>query len=82
MPSFVEPLAKLVNELSKLPGIGRRTAARLAYHIIETDGQDAKALAEAILAAREKIVLCSECGDFADSERCPICRDATRDASV
>ncbi len=81
MPSFVEPLAKLINELSKLPGIGRRTAARLAYHIIETQEQDAKALAETILAAREKIVLCSECGDFADSERCPICRDTTRDAS-
>jgi recombination protein RecR len=82
MSSFVEPLAKLVNELSKLPGIGRRTAARLAYHIIETDEGDAKSLAEAILAAREKIVLCSECGDFADSERCPICRDTTRDATA
>jgi recombination protein RecR len=82
MPGFVEPLAKLVNELSKLPGIGRRTAARLAYHIIETNEADAKALAGAILSAREKIVLCRECGDFADGETCPICRDASRDASV
>ena len=82
MPGFVEPLARLINELSKLPGIGRRTAARLAYHIIETDEAEANALADAITAAREKIVLCKECGDFADSEKCPICRDMSRNASV
>jgi recombination protein RecR len=82
MPGFVEPLARLINELSKLPGIGRRTAARLAYHIIETDEAEANALADAITATREKIVLCKECGDFADSEKCPICRDMSRNASV
>ena len=82
MTGFVEPLAKLINELSKLPGIGRRTAARLAYHIIETDEAEANALADAIKTAREKIVLCKECGDFADSEKCPICRDMSRNASI
>ena len=81
MAGFIEPLAKLVNELSKLPGIGRRTAARLAYHIIETEKKDAYALADAIKNAREKIVLCKTCGDFADSDTCPICRDMSRNAS-
>lgn len=81
MAGFIEPLAKLVNELSKLPGIGRRTAARLAYHIIETEKNDAYALADAIKNAREKIVLCQTCGDFADSDTCPICRDMSRNAS-
>lgn len=82
MNGFIEPLARLVNEFSKLPGVGRRTAARLAYHIIETDEEDAKALADAITKAREKIVICPECGDFSDEGRCPMCGDATRNSSA
>lgn len=82
MAQFIEPLAKLINEFSKLPGIGRRTAARLAYHIIETDKEDAQALAEAITKARQNIVLCLECGDFSDNGKCPICSDTSRNASV
>ncbi len=81
MSEYIKPLARLVNEFSKLPGIGRRTAARLAYHIIETDKSDAQALSDAIKEAREKIVLCDICGDFADSPKCPICRDMSRNAS-
>lgn len=82
MAGFIQPLASLINELSKLPGIGRRTAARLAYHIIETQESDAKALASAIVSAREKIVLCTECGDFSDGPICPICKSARRNASL
>ncbi len=82
MSGFLEPLARLINEISKLPGIGRRTAARLAYHIIETEESEANDLAEAIKQARAKIVLCKECGDFADGEKCPICKDSSRDASI
>lgn len=81
MNGFIEPLARLINEFSKLPGVGRRTAARLAYHIIETDEEDAKALADAITKAREKIVICPECGDFSDEGRCPMCSDTTRNSS-
>ena len=82
MAQFIQPLAKLVNELSKLPGIGRRTAERLAYHIIETDKSDAKALSEAITFARQTIVLCQQCGDFADAQQCPICTDTHRNAKI
>jgi recombination protein RecR len=82
MNGYIEPLARLVNEFSKLPGVGRRTAARLAYHIIETNEEDAKALADAITKAREKIVICPECGDFSDEGRCPMCSDTSRNLSV
>jgi recombination protein RecR len=82
MSGYIKPLARLINEFSKLPGIGRRTAARLAYHIIETDKSDAEELADAIKQAREKIVLCNDCGDFSDGPRCPICMDASRKSQV
>jgi recombination protein RecR len=82
MNGYIEPLARLINEFSKLPGVGRRTAARLAYHIIETDEEDANALADAIKAARERIVICPECGDFSDAGRCVMCSDPTRNSSV
>ncbi len=82
MSEHIKPLARLINEFSKLPGIGRRTAARLAYHIIETDKSDAEALSDAIKDAREKIVLCNDCGDFSDGPKCPICRDMSRASSV
>jgi len=82
MAGFIQPLAMLINEISKLPGIGRRTAARLAYHIIETQESDANALADAIKNARQKIVLCEKCGDFSDGPICPICLDVKRNASI
>lgn len=82
MPHLIEPLARLVNEFSKLPGIGRRTAARLAYHIIQTDEDDAKALAHAITQARQQIVFCTDCGDFSDDTKCSICNDTKRNDSI
>ena len=82
MAAYIEPLAKLINELSKLPGIGRRTAARLAYHLLEVDFEDAASLSRAILEARENIGLCEICGDFSQDDICPICSSNRRDSSI
>ncbi len=64
MAEYIEALGKLINELSKLPGIGRRSAVRLAYHILEADNKDASALANAIIDAKENVKFCELCGDF------------------
>ncbi len=82
MASYIEPLARLINELSRLPGIGNRTAARLAYYLLETDKEQAMGLARAIKEARDKVKLCPSCGDFADTDICPICNDMRRERSI
>ena len=82
MASYIEPLARLINELSRLPGIGNRTAARLAYFLLETEQEQAMGLAHAIKEAREKVKLCPTCGDFADTDICPICNDMRRERSI
>lgn len=76
------PIGRLVGELSKLPGVGEKTAARLAFHILRAPLEDATALASAITDLRAKIRLCSECWDFTELDPCPLCRDARRDASL
>ena len=76
------PLQRLVTELGKLPGIGNRTAQRLAFHILRTSPQDAAALAEAIRDVKEKITLCEICFNLAEGPRCTICLDERRDLSV
>jgi recombination protein RecR len=80
--TFAPPVQKLVTELSKLPGIGSRTAQRLAFHILRTSGEDATALAQAILEVKERIGLCEVCFNLADEPRCRICRDPRRDHGV
>jgi recombination protein RecR len=70
---------RLVTELSKLPGIGSRTAQRLAFHILRASGEDASALAEAIVEVKEKIGLCEVCFNLTDEARCRICVDTRRD---
>jgi recombination protein RecR len=77
--TFAPPVQKLVTELSKLPGIGNRTAQRLAFHILRVPGDEATALAQAILEVKERIVLCEVCFNLADEPRCRICRDPRRD---
>jgi recombination protein RecR len=72
----------LVTELSKLPGIGHRTAQRLAFHILRASNEDALGLAEAIKEVKEKVGLCEVCFNLADEPRCRICQDSRRDASV
>ncbi len=77
-----DPVSKLIFELSKLPGIGEKTATRLAYHILKQEESYAKALADALLAAKQKIVLCQCCFTFTDVSPCRICANASRDPSV
>lgn len=80
--SFAPPVQRLVTELSKLPGIGHRTAQRLAFHILRASNEDALGLAEAIKEVKEKVGLCEVCFNLADEPRCRICQDSRRDASV
>ena len=76
------PLQRLVTELSKLPGIGNRTAQRLAFHMLRVSEQDAFALAEAIRDVKLKITLCEVCFNLAEGPRCAICLDERRDETV
>jgi recombination protein RecR len=80
--SFAPPVQKLVSELARLPGIGQRTAQRLAFHILRASNEDALALAEAIREVKEKIGLCEVCFNLADQPRCRICEDPRRDHTL
>lgn len=75
-------MQRLVTELSKLPGIGSRTAQRLAFHILRSSGEDASALAQAIVEVKERIRLCEVCFNLTDETRCRICEDPRRDHGV
>lgn len=77
-----DPVAKLIFELSKLPGIGEKTATRLAYFILKQDENYSKALADALLNAKRKTILCSQCFTFTDITPCRICTDSERDPAV
>jgi recombination protein RecR len=80
--SSAGPIARLVVELGKLPGVGEKTAARLAFHILRAPEADAAALASAISELRAKIRLCGLCWDFTEEDPCAICRDQRRDSSL
>ena len=82
MKYYAKPLNKLINELSKLPGIGGKTAQRLAFHILSMDDLDAIALSDAIREAKQDMKYCSICGNLTDEDPCSICRDASRDKST
>ncbi|HOV68767.1 MAG TPA: recombination mediator RecR [Clostridia bacterium] len=82
MSSIIEPLARLINQLSKLPGIGGKSAQRLAFHIIGQSEEDVRELAEAIYYAKKRIKYCNICGGISETETCPICQDPNRDHSV
>ena len=79
---FASPIARLVQQLGKLPGIGEKTAARLAFHILRASPEDATALAAAIAEVRQKIRFCSLCCDLTETDPCGVCRDARRDAGL
>jgi recombination protein RecR len=72
----------LIAQLSRLPGIGNRTAQRLAFHILRVSREEADALAEAIREVKERIGFCRECGNLTEEELCVICRDARRDRAL
>ncbi|HUF19006.1 MAG TPA: recombination mediator RecR [Thermoanaerobaculia bacterium] len=76
------PLANLINELTRLPGVGEKSAARLAYHILKRPMPEAEALANAILEVKTKIFRCSICNNMTDVEPCSICSDSRRDATT
>ncbi len=73
-----DPLARLVGELSRLPGIGPKTAARLAHHLLKVPRRDAEALASAVLEVKDKLFHCSTCGAITDIDPCRICSDELR----
>jgi recombination protein RecR len=79
---YAPPIQRLITELGKLPGIGARTAQRLAFHILRASTEDATALAESIREVKEKIGLCEVCFNLADAPRCRICEDPRRDATL
>ncbi|MEA2274065.1 MAG: recombination protein RecR [Solirubrobacteraceae bacterium] len=79
---FAPPVQRLVTELARLPGIGNRTAQRLAFHLLRVSGEEAGALADAIREVKEKIRLCEVCFNLADEPRCRICQDTRRDSHV
>jgi recombination protein RecR len=77
-----EPITSLVAALNRLPGIGPRSAERIALHLVQSDRADAKQLADAVLRARERIQFCTNCGALTETSPCEICSDTRRDASV
>ena len=79
MAEQIDSLQRLVAQLSKLPGIGRKSAQRLAYFLLAQPKEEAEALAQAILQARQSVRRCSVCGNYTDEEHCAICRDERRD---
>jgi recombination protein RecR len=76
------PLANLINELTKLPGVGGKSASRIAYHILKRTDGEAESLASAIMEVKSKIFRCSICNNMTDVEPCAICSDPRRDATV
>ena len=79
---YAKPLAQLITELSKLPGIGGKSAQRLAFHILALEDREAMALAEAISEAKKNMKYCSVCGNLTDVDPCAYCSDESRDPSV
>lgn len=82
MRYYAKPLSKLIDELGKLPGVGGKTAQRLAFHILEMEDGEAEALASAICDAKKALKYCSVCGNLTDRDPCDICGDEKRDHSI
>ena len=79
---YAAPIQRLIHELGKLPGVGNRTAQRLAFHILRAPPEDATALADAIREVKERIGLCEVCFNLSEGPRCRICEDPRRDAGL
>jgi len=77
-----DPIGRLIRELSKLPGIGEKTATRLAFHVLRSPPEYARDLAQALLEVKEKIRLCEICMNLTEQSPCPLCADARRDPSL
>ena len=82
MRQYPKPLARLINEMSKLPGIGTKTAQRLSFYILSLEDKEAEQLASAILTAKKEMKYCSVCGNLTDEDPCAICSDKSRKADT
>jgi recombination protein RecR len=82
MPDFAGPLAQLIDEFKRLPGVGQKSAQRLAFHVLRAGREDAERLSRAILDVKDKLSLCRVCNNISESELCLFCRDENRDRSV
>lgn len=82
MADFAEPLARLINEFKRLPGIGQKSAQRIAFHIMRASRDDAGQLAQSILDVKDKLRMCAVCNNISDAELCQYCRDPRRDQTV
>jgi recombination protein RecR len=81
MPDFAAPLQRLIDEFRRLPGIGQKSAQRLAFHVLRASREHAAGLAEALLDVKDNLGICAECNNISDAELCPYCRDPNRDRS-
>lgn len=82
MPDFAEPLARLIQEIKRLPGIGQKSAQRIAFYVLRSDREDVERLTHALLDVKDKLGICSVCNNISDAELCLYCRDPNRDQSV
>lgn len=82
MPDFAEPLARLIQEFKRLPGIGQKSAQRIAFYLMRSERGDAERLAQAVLDVKDKLRLCVGCGNISDGELCGFCTDSNRDRTV
>jgi recombination protein RecR len=82
MPDFAEPLARLITEFKRLPGIGQKSAQRLAFHVLRASRDDAEHFAQALLDVKDKLGLCRICNNISDQEVCSYCSDSNRDGTI
>lgn len=78
MPDFAAPLQRLIDEFRRLPGVGQKSAQRLAFHVLRTSRDDAARLAAALIEVKDNLGICAECNNISDAELCPYCRDPAR----
>ncbi len=82
MPDFAEPLARLIQEVKRLPGIGQKSAQRIAFYVLRSNRDDVERLSKALLDVKDNLGICSSCNNISDGELCLYCRDASRDSSI
>ena len=82
MPDFAEPLERLIQQFKRLPGIGQKSAQRIAFHVLRTSREEAAHLAQALLDVKDNLAICAQCNNISDAELCNYCRDPHRDRSV
>src|SRR5689334_23314039 len=82
MPDLAEPLSRLIAEFKRLPGIGQKSAQRIAFHLLRVPREDAEHLTQAILDVKDKLGLCSNCNNISESDLCVYCRDDRRDPKI